>query len=136
MHWAFQLKMSFRPDISKQTLELIISGERTIISHLSLTFNDIPVAQTCSQKHLEMILDNKLNFEEHLHKVVLKVDKTIDVICKLQNILSRPALLRIYKSLSGPIYIKVSLYLTKPSMILFTSKLESLQYNAVRNTSK
>ena len=103
MHWAFQLKMSFRPDISKQTLELIISGEQTIISHLSLTFNDIPVAQTCSQKHLEMILDNKLNFEEHLHKVILKVDKTIDVICKLQNILSRPALLRIYKSLSGPI---------------------------------
>ena len=95
--------MSFNPDISKRTLELIISGERTIISHLSLTFNDIPVAQTCSQKHLEMILVNKLSFEEHLLKVIPKVDKTIDVIWKLQNILPRPALLRIYKSLSGPI---------------------------------
>ena len=46
--------MSFDFRISKQAHAVIFSCKRTIIF------------QACSQKHLEMILDNKLNFEEHL----------------------------------------------------------------------
>ena len=64
--WAFQWKMSFNPDISKQAHEVIFSRKRSVSSHPPLTFNNIPVAQTNSQKHLGMQLDKKLNFEEHL----------------------------------------------------------------------
>ena len=63
---------------------------------------DIPVALTNSQKHLEMQLDKKLHFEEHLNKVESKVNKTIGIIRKLQNVLRQSALLTIYKSFIRP----------------------------------
>ena len=44
--WAFQWKMSFNPDISKQTHEAIFSRKKSVSSHPPLTFNNIPVAQT------------------------------------------------------------------------------------------
>ena len=65
---------------------------------LSLTFNNIPVAETNSKKHLGMRLEKKLNFKEHLSKVESKVNKTIDIIRKLQNVLPRSALLTIHQS--------------------------------------
>ena len=44
--WAFQWKMSFNPDISKQAHEVISSCKRSIEFYPPLTFNNIPVAQT------------------------------------------------------------------------------------------
>ena len=49
-----------------------------------------------------MQLDKKLNFEEHLKQVESKVNKTIGIIRKLQNVLPRSALLIIYKSFIRP----------------------------------
>ena len=102
MKWAFQWKMSFNPDISKQADEVIFSRKRSVSFHPPLTFNNIPVAQTNSQKHLGMQLDKKLNFEEHLKKVESKVYKTIGIIRKLQNVLPQSALLTIYRSFIRP----------------------------------
>ena len=50
--WAFQWKMRFNLDISKQAHEVIFSRKKSIASHPPLAFNNIPVAQTNSQKHL------------------------------------------------------------------------------------
>ena len=75
--WFFQWKMNFNPDISKQAHEVTFSHKRSISSHPPLPFNNIPVAQTNSQKHLGMQLGKKLNFEEHLNKVESKVKKTV-----------------------------------------------------------
>ena len=96
--WVLQWKMSFNPDISKQAHEIIFSSKRSIIFHPPLTFNDIPVAQTNSQNHLGMQLDKRIYFEEHLSKVESKVNKTIRIIRKLQNVLPLSALLTIHKS--------------------------------------
>ena len=94
-----QWKMNFNPDISKQAHEVAFSRKRSLVSHPSLTFiNNIPVAQTSSQKHLGMHLDKKLNFEEHLSKVEAKVNKSVGIIRKLQNVLPRSALLTVNKS--------------------------------------
>ena len=49
-----------------------------------------------------MQVDKKLNFGEHLSKVESKVNKTIGIIRKLQNVLPRSALLTIYKSFIRP----------------------------------
>ena len=38
--WAFQWKMSFNPDISKQAHEIIFTCKRSIVSHPPLTFNN------------------------------------------------------------------------------------------------
>ena len=61
---AFQWKKSFNPDISKQAHEVNFSRKTSIKSHTPLTFNNIAVAQTNSQKKLGMKLHKKLNFED------------------------------------------------------------------------
>ena len=128
--WAYQWKMSFNPDISKQAHEVLFSRKRSIVSHPPLTFNNIPVALTNSQKHLGMQLDSKLNFEEHLSKVESKVNKTIGIIRKLQNVLSRQALITIYKSFVRPHLDYGDIIYDKAFNESFHAKLESLQYNA------
>ena len=114
--WALQWKMSFNPDISNQAHEVTFSHKRSVSSHPPLTFNNIPVAHTNSQRHLGMQLDKKLNFEEQLKEVESNVNKTIGIIRKLENVFPRSALLTIYNS-----------FITSH---LDYGELESLQYNA------
>ena len=83
-------------------MKLFFSHKRSIAFHPPLSFNNIAVAQTNSQKHLGMQLDKELNFEEHLNKVESKVNKTICIVRKLQNILPRSALITTYKSFIRP----------------------------------
>ena len=49
-----------------------------------------------------MFLDSKLSFKEDVQNVVNKVSKTLGLLRKLQNILPRPPLITIYKSLIRP----------------------------------
>ena len=122
--------MSLNADIFKQVYEAIFTRKRFVTYHPPLTFKNMPVAQPNSQKHLGMQYDKKLNFQEHLNKVKSKVNKTIDIIFKLQNVLTRSALLTIYKS-----YIRLHLdyggiIYDKGFNESLHAKLESLQYNA------
>ena len=64
-------------------MKSFFSHKRSVSSHPPLNFNNIPVAQTNSQKYLGMQLDKKLNFEEQLKKVESNVNKTICIIRKL-----------------------------------------------------
>ena len=48
--------------------------------------------ETNSQKHLGVVLDNRLSFEDHLKMILNKVNKTIALLRKLYNILPRSAL--------------------------------------------
>ena len=64
-NWAFQWKMSFNPDLSKQVQEVIFSRKLQKSTHLTLSFNNNTVTQSISQKHLGMLLDTKLDFQRH-----------------------------------------------------------------------
>ena len=97
-NWAFQWKMSFNPDPTKQAQEVIFSRKHQKISHPSIYFSNNPIESVSSQKHLGMILDNKLNFQERIKNIVTKVNKTIELLQKLQNILPRGSLLTIFQS--------------------------------------
>ena len=81
--------MSFNPDPLKHAQEVIFSRKMTKTNHPTLIFNDNPVHQVALQKHLEMFLDFKLNFEEHLKTIVNKISKTIGLLLKFRNFLSR-----------------------------------------------
>ena len=50
--WAYQWKMAFNPDISKQAQEVIFSRKAVKASHPAVFFNDIPVARCSTHKHL------------------------------------------------------------------------------------
>ena len=81
--WAFQWKMSFNPDPSKQAQEIIFSRKTKKICHPSLRFNNSIVSQSLYQKHLGIFLDARLTFEEHMKVITTKVNKTIGLLRKL-----------------------------------------------------
>ena len=128
--WAFDWKMSFNPDPSKQAQEVIFSRKIQKTCHLSIYFNNKLVKQVPSQKHLGLILDNKLNFQEHLKNILNKVNKTIGLLRKLQNILPREPLLTIYKSFVRPHLDYGDVIYDQHYNNSFHQKLESIQYNA------
>ena len=115
--------MSFNPDPSKQAQEVFFSRKLQKISNPSIYFNNNPVEQHSSQKHLRMILDTKLNFQEHIKSLLTKVNKTIGLLRKLQNMLSRRSLFTIFKSFVRPhLDITVMLCMTRVLTILFIRK--------------
>ena len=63
--WAFQWKMSFNPDPSKQAQEIIFSRKKMKSSHPSVYFNNIPVNSTSVHKHLGMLLADMLSYKHH-----------------------------------------------------------------------
>ena len=129
-NWAFQWKMSFNPDPSKQAQEVIFSRKLQKISHPSIYFNNNPIEQVSSQKHLGMILDTKLNFQEHIKNILTKVNKTIGLLRKLQNILPRGSLLTIFKSFVRPHLDYGDVIYDQSYNNTFHQKMESIQYNA------
>ena len=101
--WPFQWEMSFDPDPSKQAQEVTFSHKIRKTCYPSIYFYNKSVKQVPSQKHLPMIIDTKLNFQEHFKKNKLnKVNKTIGLLRKLQNILPCRPPSKIQKSFIRP----------------------------------
>ena len=94
--------MSFNPDPLKQAQEVIVSRKITKTNHPTLIFNDNPTHQVALQKRLGMILDCKLNFEEHLKTIVNRINKTVGLLRKFQKFLPGKLLLTIYKFFIQP----------------------------------
>ena len=141
--WAFQWNMSFNLDPTKQAHEVIFRPKAKEMYHSLLVFNNVSVSQLSSQKHLGVILDSKLIFDEHLKMVSLKISKTLGLLWKLQNLLPRSALIRIYKAFVKPYLDHGDILYDQTYNMFFHHKLESIQYNAclaitgaIRGTSK
>ena len=92
--------MSFNPEPSKQTKEIIFSKKRSNIQLAILTFSNNILTPSNSHKHLGMVLDSKLNFNNHLSEKISKGNKGIGIIRRLYKFLPRNAL--IYKTFVRP----------------------------------
>ena len=128
--WAFQWKINFNPDPTKQPHEVIFSRKTKEIYHPPLVFNNTNVSQSSSQKHLGLILDCKLLFDEHSKMVSLKISKTLGLLRKLHNLLPRSALIKIYKAFVRPCLDYGDILYDQAYNMYFHHKLESIQYNA------
>ena len=51
------------------------------------------------QKHLDIFLDARLTFDEHLKVITTKVNKTIGLLQKMQKTLRRAVLMTMFKAL-------------------------------------
>ena len=125
---AYQWKMSFNPDRSKQAQEVIFSRKTSIQSQPVLTFDNSLVIKIMHHRHLGLILDEKLNFKEHLKEKMSKAYKGIDFLRKLENIIPRNSLLTIYKSFV-PLHLGDIIYHQRNNES-FCQKIESIQYQA------
>ena len=101
-NWAFQWKMQFNPDRNKQAQELYFSKKAGNQKSLDLTFNKSNVASSPSVKHLGMLLDSRLNFNEHVQSKTNKCYKIIGLTKNYQHTHQEKHCLRIYKSLVRP----------------------------------
>ena len=135
--------MSFNPDPAKQAQEVIFSRKNNRPVHPNLIFNQTNVNRTSSQKHLGLILDEKLNFKEHVKVLIDKASKGISVIRKLRYQIPRRSLVSLYKSFIRSIIEYADVIYDQPSNNSFSDKIESVQYNAalaitgaIRGTSK
>ena len=128
--WAFQWKMSFNSDPNKQAQEVIFTRKSKNKHHTPLMFNKSKVFQSMTQKHLGLILDNKLSFEEYLTAMRAKVSRTIALLRKLQHVLPRQTLITIYKSFIRPYLDYGDILYDKAFNEFFHQKKESIQYNA------
>ena len=104
-NWATQWKMNFNLDTTKQAQEVIFSRKvkkNQFILHTIYA----SVARTSSQKHLGIILDNRLKFDDHMKMVLRKISKTIGLLRKLHNFLPSAALIELIPE-------KASTYVTR-----------------------
>ena len=107
----------------KQATEVRCSKKSNVIDHPDLAFNKSIVHKTSSQKHLRLVLDDKLNYKKHIAKKFCKVKKGIRILRKLYHFIPKIVLLRIYKT-----FIRTRLdYGDQPSNACFSGKIELVQ---------
>ena len=69
--WAFQWKVQFNLDVTKQAIQVIFSQKRNKPIHAPIYFNESEVGIKQEQKYLGMILDSILNFQSHVREKIV-----------------------------------------------------------------
>ena len=123
--------MLFNPDPNKQAVEILFSKKQhEKDNYPPLNFNGDNVQTAISQKHLGLVLDSKLDFNEHINNKINKCNKIIGIMKKLSLFLSRKTLLTIYKSFVRPNLDYADIIYDKPFNESFKTKIEMIQYRA------
>ena len=96
--WAYQWKMEFNPDPTKQANEVLFSCKKTPPNHPQLIFNGAQVTQVSAQKHLGLTLERSLSFGNHLDGKMRKAKKNIGILKHLSKYLPLKTLLQMYNA--------------------------------------
>ena len=83
-----------------------------------------------THKHIGLLLDKKLAFDNHVEEMILRVNKDIGLITRLRRYLPRNSLLIIYKAFIRPHLDYGDVVYDYPGNASFAQNLESVQYNA------
>ena len=124
--------MLFNPDPTQQATEVCISHKRDNVPHEPLTFNSNKMQSgpgTCSETS-GIIVDSKLDFNQHIDDKINKCNKIIGTMRRLSMTLPRKSLLIIYKSFVRPLLDYADIIYDKPCHETFKGKLEAVHYNA------
>ena len=122
--------MLFNPDHSKPAQEVLFSRKKKVQIHPTVILNNIPVERASHHKHLGILLDEKLNFKQHLDSAILKINKGTSVIKQLRQSFSRKSLMTIYKAFLRPLINYGDIIYVQPQNESFCGKIESVQYKA------
>ena len=128
--WAYQWKMSFNPDPSKQAVEVHFSRKINPVDTPLVYFNNLAVGSCETHKHLSLLLDKRLAFDCHVEEMILRANKGIGIITRLRRYLPRNSLLSIYTAFIRPHLDYGNVVYDFPGNTSFAQKLESVQYNA------
>ena len=115
--------MSFNPDINKKATEVYFSQRRAKSMSPLIIFSNNNVLTSPCQKHLGLVLDSKLSFNEH-------VTQELGLMKRLPLTLSRKQLLTIYKTFVRPHLHCADTIYDKTFNDFFKGKLEKFPYSA------
>ena len=82
-NWASQWKMQLNPDPNKQAQEVYFLKKGNNVSSHPVLFNNTKVVTCSSQKDVGLVLDQQLNFNDHIESKMSKCYKMIDIIERL-----------------------------------------------------
>ena len=122
--------MSFNPDPPKPAQEVLFSRKNSNITHSVIYFNSVQVQRANQQKHLGIILAEKLNFKCHIDKALTKTRKGIVAIKRVHNFLPRKSLITIYNAIIRPHLDYEDILYDQLNNAAFCQKIESVQYKA------
>ena len=122
--------MSFNPDINKQAAEVYFSQRCTKSLPSPIIFNNNNVLNSPCQKHLGLVLDSKLSFNEYKNEKTNKCKRISGLMKRLSLTLSRKQLLKIYKTFVRSHLDYADAIYDKPFNDAFKEKLEKFQYSA------
>ena len=138
--WAFQWKMKFNPNPTKQATEILFSCKRSRVDHPQIYFNASAVTRAQEHKHLGLILEPSLTFIKHLNDKIMKAKKNIGIIKHLNAFLPLKTLTLMYKALvrshleyCDVIYHIPHVFNVPPlsvSLHCLMEKVESIQYQS------
>ena len=135
--------MLFNPDPNKQAVEIVFSKKHEKDNYPPMNFNGDNIQIAISLKHIDLVLDSKLDFNENINNKVNKRNKITDIMKKLSLFLSRKTLLMIYKSFVRPNLDYTGIIHDKPFNESFKTKIEMSQYRvalvitgAIKGTSR
>ncbi len=98
--WSNKWKLDFKP--SKSALVTFAkTGKRDYVDFL---LDHTPIPKYDSHKHLGFVLDNNLNFKDHVNHLVVKIQKLINPLKHLSRKLKSRHLNTIYCSFIAPHY--------------------------------
>ena len=128
--WTYQWKMSFNPDPAKQAEQVIFSTKVFKVEHPAIYFCGSEVETVPHHKRIGLILDENLNFAEHIKEAIIKARRGIGVISFLLKYVHRGVLDQMFKLYLRPINLDYGdvVYHNQNSSLM--SKLDSTQYAA------
>ena len=85
--------MSFNRDPSKQAQEVLFSNKATKANHPNIIFNGSTVQKSGNEKHLGLILDEKLTFNDHITSKLTTKSELTSTLRKLYHYMPRGSLI-------------------------------------------
>ena len=74
--------MLFNLEPTEPAQEVLFSRKTKTQNHSTLSLNNIQLERMSSQKHLDLILDKRFNFKQHIESATAKINKDVAVIKK------------------------------------------------------
>ena len=114
-----------------KTQYMVISTRRNILPRDNLFINREQIERVYSTKFLGVIIDEKLNWCEHIKSIKSKISKSIGIICKARKKLNKSVLLTLYYSFVHP-YLTYGLEIWGNTYHIYVNLLNVLQKKVIR----
>ena len=115
--------MSFNLDPLKQAQEVLFSNKVTKTNRPNIIYNSNTVQKSANQKHLGLILNEKLTFNDLITSKLTTVNKLKSTLSKNYNYMPRDSHVTIYQSFIRPHLDYAGVIFDKSSNELFLIEL-------------